>query len=525
MYGVQTRSMTRLRQSENVTEHRDIGMSRVSSPRTPQVVLEAEKYTAELMRRNEQGDATMNHSYQNSLREHHVHVTTSYPRRRQSWEPSVSTPVIDNDYWRKPNYDVNEILDDNWGYRDNSMENRFPSNRDWMRSRTASLTSSVNREDKRYAAERYDREGDYYCQDRSPLRHAYHGACTSRNSPDHRIPRPRHPPPYNYQCGSARRTGVPNRMDVDMGPSIKVSLPFYDGKSKWQTFLRQFESVTYRWREGRKLQHLLASLRGDAAEFAFDLDPDILDDYEVLVAELEKRFHTRETRETHVRQFYSRKFKRGESIREYASDLKRLIRKAYPSGISHEVMEDMLLKQYFDGLGDEDLHYYVQYLKSPGTLDQAVELVYEYDDRRNIQREQTKEKPHWREDKPSRERTEKSKVRSVESKDSNPKVKPRSYGQQKESAADKCRLDELEKSMTKMAQMMEKFLSLQDKKSTNIENIECFKCHEMGHYASQCPSKTGRLNVLQDQNDKESDHEDEPHQEECEGEDDSACLN
>ena len=232
MYGVQTRSMTRLRQSENVTEHRDIGMSRVSSPRTPQVVLEAEKYTAELMRRNEQGDATMNHSYQNSLREHHVHVTTSYPRRRQSWEPPVSTPVIDNDYWGKPNYDVNEILDDNWGYRDNSMENRFPSIRDWMWSRTASLTSSVNREDERYAAERYDREGDYYRQDRSPLRHAYHGACTSRNSPDHRIPRPRHPPPYNYQCGSARRTGVPNRIDAEMGPSIKVSLPFYDGKSK-----------------------------------------------------------------------------------------------------------------------------------------------------------------------------------------------------------------------------------------------------------------------------------------------------
>ena len=90
-----------------------------------------------------------------------------------------------------------------------------------------------------------------------------------------------------------------------------------------ETFIRQYGVVTTDWSERKKLQHLLANLKDDAAEFAFDLDQEVLDDYQELVDELEKRFDTKETRETHVRQFYNRKFKRGDTVREFASDLKR----------------------------------------------------------------------------------------------------------------------------------------------------------------------------------------------------------
>ena len=90
---------------------------------------------------------------------------------------------------------------------------------------------------------------------------------------------------------------------------------------------------------------------------------------------------------TKVRQFYNRRLQREETLRQFAGDLKCLISKAYPNGLSRHVMKEMLLKQFFDGLEDKDLRYYVEYLKNPENLDEAVELVYEYDEYRNIKRE------------------------------------------------------------------------------------------------------------------------------------------
>ena len=149
-------------------------------------------------------------------------------------------------------------------------------------------------------------------------------------------------------------------------------------------------------------------------------------------------------------------------------------------------------------------------LKSPDTLDLAVELVYEYDDRRNIQREnkRSKDKSGWRDNKSPRERTEEPKVGNVNSKDRNSKVKSRVPGQHKvnKTAFDSgSRLDELEKSMAKIAQSLEKFLD------------------RLGAQSDQrkYPRKTGgKLNVLQDQDEEEPDHENYPHQE-YESEEDS----
>ena len=230
------------------------------------------------------------------------------------------------------------------------------------------------------------------------------------------------------------------------GPEPKVTVPTYNGKTRWKTFIRQYEVISADWSERKKLQHLLANLKEDAAEFAFDLDQEVLDDYQELVDELEKRFDTKETRETHVRQFYNRKFKRGDTVREFASDLKRLIRKAYPTGISRYVMEDMLLKQFFDGFNDEDLHYYVQYLKSPERLDEAVELVYEYDERRNIRREElvVKDRSTWKEGQPIKE-----KIRKVDRKES----------VNKEQGEEKNTLEELTKAVSQLTQSVGKLLS------------------------------------------------------------------
>ena len=163
--------------------------------------------------------------------------------------------------------------------------------------------------------------------------------------------------------------------------SVRLRLPSFNGKGKWSTFIRQFESLAAngKWDENEKLGHLWAALSDDAADYAFELEPEILDNYPALVMQLERRFKVKHTKETNQRLFYSRTMRSGENYRQFAASLKSLVHKAYPTGLTNEVREDMLLKQFFDGLSDaEEARYYVKYLQRPQSLDEAVDLMQEY---------------------------------------------------------------------------------------------------------------------------------------------------
>lgn len=269
-------------------------------------------------------------------------------------------------------------------------------------------------------------------------------------------------------------------------PAARMRIPLYDGKSKWVTFIRQFEAIAFKsaWSEDAKLAQLLASLSGLAADYAFQLEPEDLEDYEMLTAQLERRFKLRQTRDTCQQLFYSRIFKPGETPSQYAADLKSLILRAFPDGLSYQVREEMLIKQFFDGLQDEDARYYVKYLKHPRSVDEAVDLLHEYRAYRGKGKDSRRSAVRmvYQEDQPQVDQSqESSDLRAVYHREKS--------AQAKEFEALKSSVNDLTKAVT---QMVDSLASVKGPRRGNSQpgnaGRKCFNCGGMGHWSRECPS-------------------------------------
>ena len=281
---------------------------------------------------------------------------------------------------------------------------------------------------------------------------------------------------------SHRRYDRSGRRNENASGQVKLTLPRFDGKTRWRTFINQFEAITEDWPVGQKLYHMLASLTGDAADFAFELDSYVRHDYEYLVEELQRRFKTTETPQTCARQFYRRRLRSGETLKEFASDLKTLVRKAYPSGLNRWAMEQMLVKQFFDGLGDDELRYNIEYVKMPKGLDEAVDLVYEHDEFRQIKRD-SKHKIKM--------------VRAYPQKENGTTEQPECSKQSTSTSRKERKEDvklvpqvEFSQSETKeLRAMLKRITERLDRlegKTSKIDERACFKCGKTGHFQRNC---------------------------------------
>ena len=99
----------------------------------------------------------------------------------------------------------------------------------------------------------------------------------------------------------------------------------------FEDWIEQFELVAklYKWSEAAKLVNLITRLRGPAYSFYRACLPEQKESYTVLKQELTKRFTPVQIQAIQSELFHDRKQKDGESVDEYAQDLRRLFRKAY----------------------------------------------------------------------------------------------------------------------------------------------------------------------------------------------------
>ena len=166
--------------------------------------------------------------------------------------------------------------------------------------------------------------------------------------------------------------------------SRNVRLPPFTGKEPWKVYFNRFEDVARLegWSETTKLRELLPRLQGQAGEFVYEqLSGDVRSNFRRLVRELKHRYRKVETTRTYSAQFSNRIQKSGESVENYAADLKRLYDKAHANRDRSTRRED-LLRRFLDGILDEGARFQVEYVKEPKHIDAAVYEVVNFVDTR-----------------------------------------------------------------------------------------------------------------------------------------------
>lgn len=164
---------------------------------------------------------------------------------------------------------------------------------------------------------------------------------------------------------------------VNRGVRRNPKLPPFTGKETWKVWFNRFEEVSNRqkWSPDEKLDELLPRLQGVAGEFVYEqLSHETRSNYASLCKELNNRFRVVETSKAFWVQFSHRNQKYGETVEDYAAELKKLYDKAHVRRDTETRRED-LLRRFLDGLTDDKARFHVEFIKEPNDIDEAVYQV------------------------------------------------------------------------------------------------------------------------------------------------------
>jgi len=296
---------------------------------------------------------------------------------------------------------------------------------------------------------------------------------------------------------------APQRVCMPTNERIKVS-PF-TGNENWQVWIARFDTIADRmgWGDERRLDHLLQNIEGQAAEFVFtQLHASVVSNYQSLVSEIGGRYRVLESARSFASRFNHRVQQHSESVEEYAANLKMLYDKGHPHRDRRTRDED-LVRQFLDGLLDQDARFEVEFNKEPSNIEDAVFYAVSF-----LQITKSTHKSDWKQRRPTRRATEcmeaddKQRHRDTRQHDSPYKrqyktTEMRSFNTEKQHWSSESAIDRQE---ALMQQILKRLESLEAQKSERRpwlkREVECFKCHEKGHYARECTAtKQGSPNV------------------------------
>ena len=156
----------------------------------------------------------------------------------------------------------------------------------------------------------------------------------------------------------------------------KLKLPYYDGKSEWETFWMQFNFIAeqYVWDFQTQLIHLMSCLKDGAIQFVSRLPAQERSTLPNLVAALKQRFGDNAPPAMHQAALQGLKRNPHEDLQEYAARVHDLMTKAYPGLEGSTIFTNLTIEHLINGLGDQALIYDVM-TKRPTSIKEAIDLV------------------------------------------------------------------------------------------------------------------------------------------------------
>ncbi|VDH91829.1 Hypothetical predicted protein [Mytilus galloprovincialis] len=141
-------------------------------------------------------------------------------------------------------------------------------------------------------------------------------------------------------------------------------LPFYNGKTEWESFWCQFQIISrsYAWEQS------------EASNTAVIMLPNAVQtDIFSLFVELRKRFGDNILPSTHRAALQDLNKQNKESLQEFAYRVVNLISKAYPEIKGTQLFEELTVEHFLYGLNDENMTYDV--ISKPKSIDEALNMV------------------------------------------------------------------------------------------------------------------------------------------------------
>lgn len=140
---------------------------------------------------------------------------------------------------------------------------------------------------------------------------------------------------------------------VVQGPRVKV--PPYDGTTSWAAYRHQFRTVAAAngWSDDQCLTALTVALRGQALSVIEAL-PNENSGFKELIDALESRYGERHLEHVFRAQLRDRIQRTGEGLQQWALEIEKLVRKAYPTS-DPKTIETYLVQAFVDGIRDMEV--------------------------------------------------------------------------------------------------------------------------------------------------------------------------
>lgn len=153
----------------------------------------------------------------------------------------------------------------------------------------------------------------------------------------------------------------------------------FDGKVSWEAYQVQFEMLADAngWEPDQRAAQLATSLKGAAMEILSQLSSTERQNYQLLVAALNRRYGTEHQNEVYRARFRTRTRNKGETLQELAQDLANVAHKAYPSA-NADLLKILLRDQFIDALDNANLKIQVKQAQ-PANLQEALARALEFE--------------------------------------------------------------------------------------------------------------------------------------------------